>query len=105
MCAYVCICKPTILPSFSGASSSGKLEIGLNVNLKDGHDETPLGLSLWTDQFVVASKLLENGADIEYTDSEEMGLLYLAIVREKPKACIFLLEHGANFKKRSVRAG
>ena len=31
---------------------------------------------------------------------EPLGLLYLAIVREKSRACLFLLEHGADFKKR-----
>ena len=30
----------------------------------------------------------------------ELGLLYTAIVREKPQACLFLLEHGADYKIR-----
>lgn len=72
----------------------------LNVNLRDGHGECPLGLALWTDQFDVASRLLEIGADIECMSSDEPGLLYLAIVREKSRACTFLLNNGANFKKR-----
>ena len=60
-----------------------------------------MGLALWTDQFDIASKLLENGADVECMDTKEPGLFYLAIMREKAKACLFLLEHGADFKKRS----
>ena len=80
--------------------SSGKLEIGLNVNLKDGNEETPLSLSLWTDQFVVASQLLKQGADIECLYGEETGLLYVSIMREKADAALFLLDNGADFKKR-----
>ena len=80
--------------------SSGKLEIGLNVNLKDGNEETPLSLSLWTDQFEVASQLLKQGADIECCDGEETGLLYVSIMREKADAALFLLDNGADFKKR-----
>lgn len=86
----------------TGTISSGKLEIGLNVNLKDGDYETPLSLSLWTDQFEVAGQLLKQGADIECVDSEEPGLLYVAIVRAKAKAALFLLDNGADFKKRWV---
>ena len=84
----------------SGTMSSGKLEIGLNVNLKDGDKETPLSLSLWTDQFDVASQLLKQGADIECSNDEETGLLYVSIMREKADAALFLLESGADFKKR-----
>lgn len=87
-------------PIHTGNSSSGKLTVDLNVNLRDGHGEYPLGLALWTDQFDVAGRLLEIGADIECMGSGEPGLLYLAIVREKPRACTFLLNNGANFKKR-----
>ena len=83
-----------------GTSSSGKLEIGLNVNVKDGNEETPLSLSLWTDQFEVANQLLKQGADIECADSEEPGLLYVSIMREKAQAALFLLDNGADFKKR-----
>ena len=83
-----------------GTSSSGKLEIGLNVNLQDGNYETPLSLSLWTDQFGVANQLLKQGADIECSDSEEPGLLYVSIMREKAEAALFLLDNGADFKKR-----
>ena len=35
----------------------------------------------------------------------ELGLLYTAIVREKPQACLFLLEHGADYKIRWVERG
>ena len=84
----------------SGTMSSGKLEIGLNVNLKDGNNETPLSLSLWTDQFGVANQLLKQGADIECLDVEESGLLYISIMREKADAALFLLDNGADFKKR-----
>ena len=87
-------------PLHTGNSSSGKLTVDLNVNLRDGHGECPLGLALWTDQFDVASRLLEIGADIECMSTDEPGLLYLAIIREKPRACTFLLNNGANFKKR-----
>ena len=72
------------------------------MNLKDGNDESPLSLSLWTDQFEVASHLLKQGADIEFANSEEPGLLYVSIMREKAEAALFLLDNGADFKKRCV---
>lgn len=83
-----------------GNSGSGKLEIGLNLNLEDGHNETPLSLSMWTEQFATAQQLLTAGADIECVDREEPGLLYVAILREMSAAAMFLLENGADYKKR-----
>ncbi len=34
-------------------------------------------------------------------DREEPGLLYVAILREKAASALFLLENGADYKKRS----
>ena len=83
------------------SSSSGKLEITLNVGLKDGGDETPLSLALWTGQLNIALKILDSGADIEcQRERDGMTLLYQAIVREQSNSCLFLLDHGANFRKR-----
>lgn len=76
--------------------------MGLNVNLRDGSEETPLSLALWTNLFMVAQELLDAGADIESTDSDAPGMLYVAIVREKAKAARYLLDNGANFKKKYV---
>ena len=93
----------TISVSFfsESGSSSGKIEISLNVGLKDGGDETPLSLSLWTNQLEIALNLLDSGADIEcQRESDNMTLLYQAIVREQPTACLFLLDHGSNFRRR-----
>ena len=84
----------------AGTSHSGKLEIGLNVNLRDGYKDSPLSLALWTDQFDIAKQLLAAGADHQAVDTEEPGLLYVAILREKPQAALFLLENGANYKQR-----
>ena len=99
----------------SDGGSSGKLQIGLDLNLTDGLGETALGLALWTEQFDTAQRLLQMGAELETVGSGERegegvgdekgsggepGLLYVAIVREKPRACIFLLDHGADFKTR-----
>lgn len=82
-------------------ASSGKLQVGLNLNVLDGLGETPLGLALWTEQFDTALRLLQMGAELESgKEGEEPGLLYVAIVREKPQACLFLLDHGADFKTR-----
>ena len=71
----------------------------------DGLRETPLGLALWTEQFDTALRLLQMGAELEAggrrgEDGGEPGLLYVAIIREKPRACLFLLDHGADFKTR-----
>lgn len=85
-----------------GTSGSGKLEVGLNFNIKDGSNETPLSLALWTQQFVIARELIVGGADIECMDQEEPGLLYVSILREMPLAAMFLLENGADYKKRWV---
>lgn len=73
----------------------------------DGLGETSLGLALWTEQFDIAQRLLQMGAELEVGgkgqgDRGEPGLLYIAIIREKPRACLFLLEHGADFKSRSM---
>ena len=88
--------------------SSGKLQVGLDLNPVDGLRETALGLALWTEQFDTAQQLLQMGAELEVGGREgggeeggkEPGLLYVAIIREKPRACIFLLDHGADFKTR-----
>ena len=94
----------------AGGGSSGKLQMGLDLNLRDGLGETALGLSLWTEQFDTAQRLLQMGAELEAGGrgegegeeggSGEPGLLFVAIVREKPRACLFLLDHGADFKTR-----
>ena len=85
------------------STSTNRVDAILNLTLRDGNDETPLSLALWTGQFEVALKLLDNGADIECPrNSDGMPLLYQAIVREQCNACLFLLNHGANFKKRLV---
>lgn len=77
------------------------LKISLNVGLKDGGEETPLSLALWTGQMDIALKLLDSGADIEcQRESDKMTLLYQAIVREQSTSCLFLLDHGANFRLR-----
>lgn len=72
------------------------------MNLRDGSEESPLGLALWTDQFDIAQQLIDIGADIESKYSDSPGMLYMAIVREKAKAARYLLDNGANFKKRFV---
>jgi ankyrin repeat protein len=87
-------------PSPLGTSGSGKLEIGLNLNVEDGDNETALSLALWTEHFSIAQQLIKSGADIECVDREEPGLLYVAILREMPMAAMFLLENGADYKKR-----
>ena len=94
----------------AGGGSSGKLQVGLDLNLRDGLEETALGLALWTEQFDTAQRLLQMGAELEAGGAAEAeeererlgepGLLYVAIVREKPRACLFLLDHGADFKTR-----
>ena len=92
---------PPSLPHHADRASSGKLQVGLNLNVLDGLGETPLGLALWTEQFDTALRLLQMGAELESgKEGEEPGLLYVAIVREKPQACLFLLDHGAAFKTR-----
>ena len=42
------------------------------------------------------------GADIEAPNSQQQTLLYLAVIREQPKACLFLIESGADYRKKSV---
>lgn len=90
-----------VLLNHKAASGSGKLEIGLNLNVEDGSNETPLSLALWTQQFAIAEQLIKSGADIECVDREEPGLLYVAILREVSQAAMFLLENGADYKKRT----
>ena len=85
-----------------GAARQGRLEIELNIGLSDGAEETPLSLALWTNQLEVALKLIDSGADLECPRRDGNTLLYYAIVREQASACLFLLNHGANYKKRLV---
>lgn len=82
------------------AAASGRLTVTVDVDIRDGGGESPLGLALWTDQFPVAQQLIDTGAHIEATSANATGLLYLAIVREKAKAARYLLDNGADFKKR-----
>ena len=89
-----------LLLSPADTLGSGKLQVELNVNQRDGHGETPLSLALWSQQFIIAKQLLGAGADQESTDTEDPGLLYRAILREQQKAALFLLENGANYKQR-----
>ena len=42
------------------------------------------------------------GADIEAPNSQQQTLLYLAVIREQAKACLFLIESGADYRKKSV---
>ena len=84
--------------------SSGRIEITLNIGLRDGDQDTPLSLALWTGQLDVAIKVLDAGADLECISTDSgMNLLYRAIIREQPLACLFLLDHGANFRRRLTR--
>lgn len=87
------ICKYYIIP---GGQTS------VLVDQPDGFSETPLSLSLWTGQFETALKFINAGADVEYSGigEDNMSLLFQAIVREIPSAALFLLNNGANFKKR-----
>ena len=137
-----------ILIISAASSGSGRLQIALNLDLRDGTEETAIGLALWTGQFDVARELLEAGklhknprrifnllykllhvpfcglkvlncvyinvytksiehfvivgADIEAPNSQQQTLLYLAVIREQPKACLFLIESGADYRKKSV---
>jgi len=42
------------------------------------------------------------GADIEAPNSQDQTLLYLAVIREQPKACLFLIESGADYRRKLV---
>ena len=49
----------------------------------------------------MAIKVLDAGADLECISNDTgMNLLYRAIIREQASACLFLLDYGANFKRR-----
>ena len=82
----------------------------LDVDISDDNCETPLSLSLWTEQFTISQKLLRSGAHVEGTNnnaahvegtnSNAVSLLYQAIIREQSKAALFLLENGADYRKR-----
>lgn len=91
-----------LLKHKAASSGSGRLQIALNLDLRDGTEETAMGLALWTGQFDVARELLEAGADIEAPNSQQQTLLYLAVIREQPKACLFLIESGADYRKKTV---
>ena len=50
-----------ILIVSAASSGSGRLQIALNLDLRDGTEETAMGLALWTGQFDIARELLEAG--------------------------------------------
>ena len=50
----------------------------------------------------MALKLLDAGADIECCHGDRVSLVYQSLVREQSKAALFLLNNGADFKRRLV---
>lgn len=72
-----------------GASSgSGRLQIALNLDLRDGSEETAMGLALWTGQFDVARELLEAG---EYYFSKLIQNLHMHVhTYVRTLNCVFL---------------
>ena len=59
------LCHVCVLIVSAASSGSGRLQIALNLDLRDGTEETAIGLALWTGQFDVARELLEAGK-LEY---------------------------------------
>lgn len=53
-----------ICVALATSSGSGRLQIALNLDLRDGAGETAMGLALWTGQFDVARELLEAGKTV-----------------------------------------
>jgi len=60
LCMYT-LSSVCILIISAASSGSGRLQIALNLDLRDGSEETIMGLALWTGQFDVARELLDAG--------------------------------------------
>ena len=57
---------------------------------------TPLRVALLEGSLDIAGLLLDNGADIDYVDTDSRSSLYIMALENDVKTVEFLLNHGAN---------
>lgn len=83
-------------------SASSPRHVALDLEVRDGDDETALGLATALHHYQLAAMLLSAAGRIEATTSSGLTILHKAILRDDAGAASFLLEHGANINTRYV---
>ena len=74
----------------------------VDLEIRDGDDESALGVALNCRAYNIAAVLLSAAARVDANTSSGLTLLHKAILRDDTGAASFLLEHGANIDTRSV---
>jgi ankyrin repeat protein len=72
-----------------------------NLNLKNSKQQTPLSLSLSLGLHSVAQLLIDEGANINSTNSEGLTLLHEAIINRDEQSALFLLNYGSDSNVRT----
>ncbi|XP_023334642.1 rabankyrin-5 [Eurytemora carolleeae] len=70
-------------------------ELSIRMNETDDRGRLPLDLALATAQYGIAKSLVEHQVNVNQMNKGGLSVLHLAIVRNDPAACIFLLKNGA----------
>ncbi|KAK2575937.1 hypothetical protein KPH14_007299 [Odynerus spinipes] len=72
------------------------LDFGMDVDIRDFNDRTPLMISVLYSNLDVLSLLLNRGADITARDKRGFTGLQLAVLRKKRDAAIILIKKGSD---------
>ena len=67
-----------------------------NLNLKNSRQQTPLSLALSLGLHPVAQLLIDEGANINSTNSDGLTLLHEAIINKDEQSALFLLNYGSD---------
>ncbi|XP_065197269.1 rabankyrin-5-like [Sycon ciliatum] len=73
----------------------------VDLEIRDGDDESALGVALNCRAYNIAAVLLSAAARVDANTSSGLTLLHKAILRDDTGAASFLLEHGANIDTRT----
>lgn len=72
-----------------------------NLNLKNSKQQTPLSLALSLGLHAVAQLLIDEGANINSTNSDGLTLLHEAIINRDEVSALFLLNYGSDSNVRT----
>lgn len=87
------------LVTFKASTSTNDLtshSVSPNLNLKNSRQQTPLSLALSMGMHSVAQLLIDEGANINSTNSEGLTLMHEAIIAGEEKSALFLLNYGSD---------
>lgn len=63
-----------------------------DFNVRDTDGQTVLSYCLWNRNLAMAKRLIQNGADVNINDNDDIPLLHQAILRQCTDAALFLLD-------------